>query len=227
MTDDTIHQAEAAATQAEAAAVQGVRFLEERVERATAAWSLREKVLAATAGVALLACAISLAAWALRAKPVPEVVQPRAEVHQADGSDVAATAPPDSPEARALPPPRAQLPRGAKVERRDRIVAQAVATAASSCPPVTVDLQQIRTTDGGRRVIASSPDGSVLSAVDVPVDPAPLPPPDRPWAAGLSYGTDRAVGVWVERDLGRLRAGLEVERSAAATTARVRVGVRW
>lgn len=184
------------------------------------------RILGGMAALVFILCVgAALGRW-LAPHPVPEVVQARPEVHQADGSDVAATMPPDSPEARALPPPRAQLPHGAKVERRDRVTVQAVATAASACPPVTVDLQQIRVGDT-RRVIASSPDGAVLSAVDIPVDPSPLPPPARPWAAGLSYGTDHAVGLWLERDLGRLRAGVEVERSAAATTARVRVGVSW
>jgi hypothetical protein len=165
----------------------------------------------------LLAAAVL--AWALwPAKPAPERVEARPQVTQHDGSVIAATAPPGP----RLPPPRHVIPKGYTEERRESVVI-APTPAASS---VEVDLSLVRG-EHDRRMITSSPDGTVLSAVDIPIDPAPLPPPEKPWAAGLSYGSDRAVGVWVERDLGRLRAGLEVERSAVATTARVRLGVRW
>lgn len=41
------------------------------------------------------------------------------------------------------------------------------------CPPVTVDLSLVRMPDKTRRVVASSPDGVVLSGVDIPVEPLP------------------------------------------------------
>lgn len=212
MTEEAIQEAEAAAGQA-------LSFV-----RGATGWTLREKVL-----LGIIAAGLLLAAgvWAFhKPAPVPEVVQARPEVHQADGSVIAATVPGDSAAARALPTPTAAAPRGGVLQRTERTVLQPRPTAASACPPVTVDLQQYQQGDTVR-VVASSPDATVLSSVDVVMRPQLLPPPDRPWAGGLSYGTDRAVGVWVEHDLGRLRAGLEVERSAVATTARVRLGVRW
>jgi hypothetical protein len=38
-----------------------------------------------------------------------------------------------------------------------------------------VDLSLVRTPDNGRRVIASSPDGKILSGVDVPLEPVAVP----------------------------------------------------
>lgn len=43
------------------------------------------------------------------------------------------------------------------------------------CPLVQVDLSLVRTPDNGRRVIASSPDGKILSGVDVPLEPVTVP----------------------------------------------------
>lgn len=184
------------------------------------------RILGGMAALVFILCVgAALGRW-LAPHPVPEVVEARPEVVQPGGAHVAATLPPDSAAARALPAPDADIPKGAVVQRRGRTILQPRATAASACPPVTVDLQQYQQGDTVR-VVASSPDATVLSSVDVPLRPQLLPPPARPWAAGLSYGTDHAVGLWLERDLGRLRAGVEVERSAAATTARVRLGVRW
>ena len=40
--------------------------------------------------------------------------------------------------------------------------------------------------------------------------------PEHPWAAGGSYGTDRQAGVWVERNLGRIRVGVDVVRHPLA-----------
>ncbi len=214
MTDETIAKLEAEAGQA-------VTFL--RTE--AAGLSLRAKLEWLAGVLVLLAIVIAWALWP--ARPLPEKVEARAEVHQADGSVIAATMPPAEASVELPPPAPATIPRGAKVERRDRIVAQARATAASACPPVTIDLQTVRV-DGGRRVIASSSDGSILNAVDVPIDPTPLPPAEKPWAAGLAYGTDRAVGVWLERDIGRLRAGIEFDKApSGGARAAVRLGVRW
>lgn len=41
------------------------------------------------------------------------------------------------------------------------------------CPPVQVDLSLVRMPDKTRRVVASSPDGQVVSGIDVPVELAP------------------------------------------------------
>lgn len=39
------------------------------------------------------------------------------------------------------------------------------------CPPVTVDLSLVRMPDQSRRVVASSPDGAVVSGLDIPLEP--------------------------------------------------------
>jgi len=211
MSDDAIKAAEDAAGRE-------ITFLRD----AAIGWTLRTKIEAAIA-VALLVAAIAV--WAFRpAKPVPEVVKAMPQVEQKDGSVIAAETPPPAD----LPPPPHMLPRGSHEERRTHVVVHSSAPAASACPPVTVDLSLIRNADNTRRVVASSPDGTVLSATDIPIDPAPLPPPVKPWAAGLSYGTGHAVGLWIERDIGKLRAGIDIERGPTGKAdARVRLGVRF
>lgn len=171
--------------------------------------------------LALVGAAAALA-WALHpAPPVPENTAPAPQVRQADGSVLAERAPPSA--SQPLAPPTHMLPRGAHEERRERIVV-APAPAAST---VEVDLSLVRQGDE-RRVVASSPDGQVLQAIDIPIDPSPLPPAPRPWAAGLAYRTDRAVGLWVERDVGRLRLGAEVVKAPQGRPqAELRVGVSF
>ncbi|MGN6518676.1 MAG: hypothetical protein ACTHK2_04540 [Dokdonella sp.] len=195
-----------------AAGVTGLRFMEERAVE----WTLGHKLaLVVAAAIALLA-GVLLATRPVA--PVREDVAPAPQVQQADGSVIAQRAPDAHPA-----PPRHQLPRGAVEERREQIVV-APAPAAST---VEVDLSLVRQGDE-RRVVASSPDGQVLRAIDIPIEPAMLPPPPLPWAAGLSYRTDRAVGLWVERDIGHLRLGAELAREPnGRAEAEVRVGLRF
>lgn len=152
--------------------------------------------------------------------PRPEVVTAAPQLRQDDGSAVAArqptAAPPKAPHA---------LPRGAKEERR---ISATVSPAKPDCPPVRLDLSLVQV-DGGRRVVASSPDGEVIQALDMPIEAALLPPPIRPWAAGVSYAPRAELGgVWIERDVGRLRIGADVaEAVGGELDARVRVGWRF
>lgn len=173
------------------------------------------------AGIALLV--IGLLAFAFwPAAPIHEDVTPAPQVVQADHSVIAERAPDATP-----PPAPHQIPKGFHEVRRDTVtVAPAPAAAASGCPPVRVDLSLVRN-GSDQRVIASSPDGQVVSAIDVPIEAAIVPPPPRPWAAGLAYGTDRAVGVWLERDVGRLRVGAEVSKGIGPPRAEVRLGVAF
>lgn len=175
-------------------------------------------------GPLMLALCVTCAAlgyW-LKSTDMPraEVVTAAPAVRQSDGSLVAERA----PSAKPGKPPH-QLPKGAKEERR---VAVVVKPKQPDCDPVRIDLSLIREGDG-RRVVASSPDGTVVSALDVPILAGLVPPPARPWAAGGSYNpiTKRA-GVWVERDLARLRLGADVMQGETGDlTAMVRVGWRW
>jgi hypothetical protein len=180
--------------------------------------------------LATLAAGFGLAWW-LFAAPTPKPEPAAAAVTQADGSLVierAAQAPKTKPVH--------ATPKGAKVERVVQVkvqprAADPAAPAASVPKPVTVDLSLVRLPDQTRRVIASSPDGDIVGGLDIPVEPVPYVAP-RPWAAGLSYGPlDRSVGVWVDRDIGPLRAGVEVvqrrEPGRSSIEARVRIGIRF
>lgn len=89
------------------------------------------------------------------------------------------------------------------------------------CPPVTVRLDLLRAADGTYRAQASSADGTILSGIDVPLEPA-LVPAVRPWAAGLTHDGDRA-GAFVHRDIGRVRVGLDSD----GDTTRASLGWRW
>lgn len=43
------------------------------------------------------------------------------------------------------------------------------------CPPVQVDLSLVRMPDKTRRVVASSPTGTIISGIDAPLEPAAMP----------------------------------------------------
>jgi hypothetical protein len=176
---------------------------------------------AAKLWVACLASSFSLSAlvvWAVwPAQLVPEVVAAAPAVKQADGSVIAERAPDAHPA-----PPVHMLPKGSVEVRREKIVAAPAAGASS----VEVDLSLVRV-DGGQRVIASSPDGTINQAIDIPIEAAMIPPPPKRWAAGLGYTTEREVGVWLERDVGRLRVGAEVLKGQGRPRAEIRVGVAF
>ena len=93
------------------------------------------------------------------------------------------------------------------------------------CPPVTLDLSVIRNDDGSSNVVASSPDGDIVGAVDIPV--VAKIEPVKKWAAGISYNTDKRGGVWIERDFGPFRIGGDVMQNPAGITGMVRLGVRF
>ncbi len=169
--------------------------------------------------VGILAIVAAVLAWAFwPAKPRPEYFAPAPMVRQVDGSVIAARAP-----ASQAPAVKAVLPRGAVVERAARIVA-APAVGASS---IEIDTELVRM-DNQRRLIVSSPDGTIDTAVDIPVDPPPVPPAPKPWAAGLAYGTDHSVGLWVDRDVGKLVLGAQVTRQQdGKVQTQLRAGVRF
>lgn len=152
--------------------------------------------------------------------PRAEVVTAAPEVRQADGSVIAERQPLSKP----TPAPH-RLPKGASEERR---VSLKVKPRQPDCEPVRVDLSLIREGDG-RRVVASSPDGEIISALDMPIVAALMPAPARPWAAGGSYDPiQRRYGAWVERDIARLRVGADVvQTETGQLKAMVRVGWRF
>ncbi|MBC2731394.1 hypothetical protein [Thiobacillus sp.] len=167
--------------------------------------------------IALIAAA-AFGWWMGQPKPVQETAAP--EQRQADGSLKLER----QPDAQAKPKQR--IPPKAKVERLSRVTVQpaAIAEAGKPCPPVTVDMTLVRESDGGRRVLASSPDGQVVGGLDIPVETAAPPPEPKRWAAGVSWApADSTAGVWIERDVPVfnqvVRAGIEVNQVRVDTFA--------
>lgn len=191
-----------------------------QAEATVAGWSIHSKIYLGLLVLAVLAAFVVWTQWP--APAVPENLTPAPQQPQADGSMQAARA----PDAHPAPPPHL-IPKGYHEVSRDAVtVAPSAAAAASGCPSVHVDLSVVR--DGNdQRVIASSPDGQVVSAINIPIEAAMTPPAPKLWAAGLGYTTQREVGVWVERDVGRLRIGAEVLKGAGAPRAEIRVGVAF
>jgi hypothetical protein len=199
--------------------------------------TLTTQVKLIIAAVLLVAVALGAYLFGVRTtQPVRENIEPVGSQSQPDGSVILARAPAASAPADATP--RQTIPKGAKVERvisatiKPRAVLKIPtagaesAPAATECPPVRIDLSLIREGDQ-RRIIASSPDGDVVAGLDVPLEAGTIPT-THPWSAGLSYGTDRTPGVYVERDLGRIRVGAEAIRQEAGTVqGRVRLGWNW
>ncbi len=194
----------------------GLQFM----ETAAAGISLRTKIEAGVVLLALLAAGIW---WLMRdPPPIPEVVTAAPQVRQTDGSMEA------SRESTPQPAPAPHLiPKGYKeTSRATATVAPTPAAAASGCPPVRLVLSTV--VDGNsRRIIASSLDGEVIAAKDEIIEPILMPAPPKAWAAGLGYTTQREVGVWVGRDIGRLRIEAEVLKGAGAPRAEIRVGVAF
>jgi hypothetical protein len=111
---------------------------------------------------------------------------------------------------------------------RERAIGVDVQPDREDCPPTHVDLSLIRDGDG-RRVIASSPDGRVIGGFDVPLVAGLMPPPARRWAAGVRYDPFwRVGGVWIERDVSRIRIGVDAGQAPrGGLQAGVSVGWVW
>lgn len=133
------------------------------------------------------------------------------EVVQADASIIAERIPSAPPKAAELPH---QIPRAAKPIRH--ISATLAPSAGAGCAPLRVEATLIDTADGVRAVL-SSPDALITDAKDRPFITPPRP---TPWALGISYDLRGRPGLWAERDIGRLRIGVD----ASADTLRARVG---
>lgn len=159
--------------------------------------------------------------WIKKYGPQPEVVTATPAVQQPDGSVVVERKPNRKP-AKA---PHA-IPRKAIEERRVSVTVQ---PTDKDCPPVTTNLSIVRQGDG-RRVIASSPDGQVLEAIDIPIEPVLMVKPKKPWAAGISYSlADETAGLWLERDIGKLVIGADLYGLSddRGVDARIRIGMRF
>lgn len=133
--------------------------------------------------------------WQLWKPPVKPAPKPQPEIIQHDGSHVAAV---DTSHP-AVPPH--QIPHGATVEDVVHVTIQPNPVQPPSqlpgsqhgtqaipvCPPVTVDLSIIKMHDGSRRVVASSQDGTILSAVQIPAEAEYRQPKTLKWGLGIDY----------------------------------------
>lgn len=181
------------------------------------------QLILAVCGLLLIGAVIGGAAGYLLGRgdaPQPESIAPAPVQLQLDGSLVLERRPDVAP---AKPPH--QIPRGAVEERR---VAVTVQPEREDCTPVQVDLSLIRDGDG-RRVIASSPDGRVTSGMDIPIERGLMPPPARPWAAGVSWEPRQELGgIWLQRDVSRLVLGAAIaEEAGGGLRGEVRIGWRF
>lgn len=194
----------------------------------------REMLRWVVVGILIGVCLIGAGYFAAEYLRKPGIETAAPEVKQADGSDVL----PRAPDAKAKP--KHQIPKGAKVERIEEITVlpptppEIARCTSVRCPPVKVDMSIVREADGGRRVIASSPDGQIIAGVDIPVETAAPPAEPKQWAVGLSIDPiHQAPGIWVERDLSRFRLGVEINQTRRAINApvgveaRVRLGVTF
>ena len=149
------------------------------------------KIVAWLVAAGLIFGAGIAAGWKIfRPKPVAQVEVALPAARQADGSLILERA----PDAKAVP--AQQIPKGAKVERIEKIVVRPMApsTSAAATAPTngsgrpaaaltpalpsttTVDLTLLRMPDESQRVVASSPDGTIVGGVDIPVSSAPREP---------------------------------------------------
>ncbi len=189
--------------------------------------------------------------WWLWSPPprVAEVYKP--EVKQTDGSVILEKKPDAQAKPKQILPPGAKVDRIASVTVQPRAVQHvrpAVATQggtdataqpelpaaqapAAPCPPITVDLSLVTMPDKSKRVVASSPDGEVISGVDIPVENADPPPAPKLWATGAVIDPFRRIfGAFVDRDIGFLRVGLQLNQrneGELPTQAWVKAGIRF
>lgn len=172
------------------------------------------------AGALLLAGLLLGAYWlGIHAdKQITESIEPAPAQSLPSGAVVLERA----PAVAAIKPKKA----GVKVERAASVTVQ---PDQADCAPVTVDMQLVQDGDG-RRIIASSPDGTVIAGVDVPVAALKITT-RRVWAAGMSCDPSRCketVSVWLDRDVGQIRVGLEVQRDTTGKPAvRAKAGWVW
>lgn len=191
--------------------------------------------------VLVVAIGIALAAYMFGVKtttPKAEDISAAQSITQSDGSIIIARQPEPAPskdgraKQRPSPPPH-KIPASTTEERRVAIQlnpdAFVTETGCQCTPsPVGLNLSLVRD-DTGRRVIASATGGQILSALDIPIEPALMPPDQRPWAAGISYDPlNKSHGIWIERDIARLRIGAEAIREQnGKAQARLRLGWVW
>jgi hypothetical protein len=114
--------------------------------------------------------------------------------------------------------------KGAKLARAAEITLQ---PKQPNCEPLKLELGTVKLSDGTQRLIARSDQATITGGVDIPIENRAEHA--QKWAAGALYDplNDR-YGAFVDRDLDRLRFGVDVmQDDRNGVTAIVRAGIRF
>lgn len=133
-------------------------------------------------------------------KPAPEAIDAAPAIKQDDGSTVLERNP-------GVKPPRPHKVPGKPV----RDVSITVQPKQEECDPVTVDLTLYEDGKGGKRVVASSPDGTVIDGVDIPATDLAGHLEAKRNRIGIAY-QPRGYAVTASRDYGPLSIGVMVTK---------------
>lgn len=188
----------------------------------------------AVIALSIIGAAVAVVLLWPRPQPVIEVAKPA--IVQSDESLIL-----ERTDTQPSVKPPHVVPKGSTVERVVQVkvkpkvvIADGIKDSPSLSPdakpannPITVDLSLIRLKDDTKRVVASSPDGDVVGGLDIPIETMTYKP--RVWAAGISVDPVHQVGgVWVERDISRIRLGMDagINKFHDFET-RLRIGVTW
>jgi hypothetical protein len=161
-------------------------------------------------------------------KTTTENVSDTSEEHYMDGSSMLRRQ--GAGEHVSVPSSPITIPKGGKVLRKAgvTIAPDKKADKDGKCPDVSVNFALVDDGKGGRRVIASSPDGKVVDGYDIPVIKETTYVTNKTFV-GLSYSARKSVGVFIDRDLAaNLRVGGSVSRSEdGKLDASLKVGVSF
>jgi hypothetical protein len=174
--------------------------------------------------------------WWLYRPGAPKVEPPAPAIRQSDGSLILERKP--DPSAKAP----AEIPKGAHLERIERVVIQPKATPvldANSgtrddanprliCPPSELDLSLLRMPDKTERVAASSPDGKIVGGVDIPLAQIPASSRIPRWSISALYGYDLTrARATLGAELTYSRGPFVVTTGAIGSTAFVGAGLKF
>lgn len=167
--------------------------------------------------------------WFLWRQPTPPPETHAEEVHLPSGA-VALEREPEAPVPVPLKQAVRELDRKATLERAVRVtvVPKTPVTSTEPCPPVNLDIGLVKLPDQTRRVVVHSSDGDVLGGVDIPIQATERVQALK-WAAGALYVPhEESYGIFLDRDIGRLRVGAELVQSREhGVSGIVRLGIRF
>lgn len=161
----------------------------------------------------LLGLAIGAILGFRAAKPsvVPAVIYTyKAPIRQADDSLVSEQKPVDK-----LEEAPHKIPKGFKEQRRVEVT---VKPKQDGCAPIQITASVVEK-ENISRVVVSAQNGTVLEAIDLPAVRVFADQPKRVWTVGVMVSSDLSRGVWIERDFGRVRVGVDLQADRASARA--------